>query len=237
VRRPAPEEIALAKADAQARFGRSELLLVELGAPILACVLLAPWDLDGYCAHTDSVAQDPETAYHNAAQARRCWPAPAELTALLDRWPAASGLLVERLMVRAGKLAGKPCITPLQELLDAAGEGAEVIPGLSRTEAQRILAAHPDQVLSAAVGPGPLSLVYAQPEGDVWLACRSAAAKAHASGKRLIQAELDFIRQAIVWSRQPVDALLDDRPALSVDMRSAYAELGGATAEATSKSL
>lgn len=227
--RPTPEEIATAKAEAQARFGRSELLMVEMGAPINACVLAAPFDLDSYAEHSDEQRVDLQTSLRNAAHARIVWPSPEEISTLLDKWPAAAEKVCGQLQRRAGRLVGDPKVMPL--------DPASPPPGLTSEEAQKLLDKHQGQAVFSAVGPGTLSLVLARPDAEAWLAAKTARAKAAAANKRSVHTGLDFARQAIIWSSQPIDVFLDDKPAHCADIMTAYDELGGDGAEAVSKSV
>ena len=238
MKRPTPEEIAAAKADAQARFGRSEVLEVVLSAPIDFYILVAPHDLASYEAQGEQQRQDLESSFRNAVHARRCWPDAATVTELLDRRPAAARKICERLQRRAGKLPGDVAVELLADVIARTSADGEAIPGLPRAKAVEMLEAHRDQELFTAVGPSSaLSLVMVRPEGDVFLAARTARTKALTTGKRTISTALDFAKQAILWSAHPIDALLDNLPALSADITDAYEELGGEGAEATSKSL
>lgn len=237
MKRPTQEEIAAAKVDALARFGRDELLYVELPAPIGAVVLVAPFDRESYGEHSDDQRRDLQTSYRNAVHARRAWPSAAEVADLLDRRPAAASKICGKLQARAGNVPGEPRVEVLDDVIARTAPGAQVLPGLTLDAARKLLADHDGQELFAVLGPGSLSLVMVRPEGDVWLAARAARARAAATSKRVYETGLDSALQAVTWSATPIEALLDDKPAAGPDIVAAFDAMGGDAAEATSKSV
>lgn len=240
---PTDLEIKTAKADALARFGRDEVLLVQMGAPIDFAVLVAPLDLAGYCAFADQQIEDLDTAQRNLLHARLVWPfnvgpeGDRRTDAVSDRLskrPAMAARVAGRLVKRAGRREGEPNVEPLDDVL--ARGAAEVIPGLSADACRKLLADNASRELWAVTSPG-LSLVMSTPEGDVWSLARTREVDALKSKKGIVQSTLDIAKQAIVWSQVNVDMLLDNLPALSADISSAYKTMGGDAAEVTSKSL
>lgn len=244
---PTSKEIAEAKADAKKRFGRDELLEVLLPAPISACILVAPLDLDAYGRHVDAQTRDKGTSYSTVVLERRCWPDVEPTLGLLARWPAAAKKIAQRLYVRAGQVNGSPQTEPLADLvarLPTASAGAdlvEVIPGLTLAKARALLEAEAATEepceLWGAWGPGALSCILAMPDADVWLASTAANDAARAKAERIIGSSLDFTRQAWRWGSSPIEALLDDKPSVASDLRLAYLAMGGDGVEASSKSL
>lgn len=238
---PTPDEIATAKAEALARFGSANLELVELTHPIGFAGLFAPFGFQAWCAHVDEQARDLVTSHQRAVIRQRVWPAAGDLTVMLGRWPAAAKKIADRLYLRAGRLPGEPRVELLRDVLAAAPKEEDaILPGLSRAKAAELLRpaeGEPPAELWAVVGPGPLSLVLAAPDADVYHAAQTAHRRATEKGERLVEAKLDFVRQAVRWTAQPLDALLEDQPALSTDLKSAFDIMGGEGAEASSKSL
>jgi hypothetical protein len=235
MRLPTPAEISTAKADALRRFGRDELLLVELGAPIDAAVLVAPLDLPAYSRHVDEQQRDIGAAAQALVVGQRAWPAHEDLLALFARRPSAAGKIVAKLHDRAGKNCPDPDVEPLADLVARAGDG-DVLPGLSSAAAQALLDADEARELWGVSSP-LLSLVMASPSAELFLAAQSAEVGAIKSGKGSVGALLDFARQAIVWSRRPVEELLRDRPAVSADIKTAFRAMGGESAGSSSKSV
>jgi hypothetical protein len=239
---PTPEEVIAAKTAASTRFGRGEALLVPMHPPIDFAVLVAPLDLDAYCAMADDQANDLDTGNRNAVHRQLLWPAPDVFSKRLDRRPAMAAIVVGKLLDRAGRLPAISLVELLPDVLAHAPDGvASGVPGLDRAAAEKLIAAEPDRELWAVIGPGPLSLVMATPEGDVWLAAESAfrgKVTGNGAAKRVVRSHLDFALQAVVWSSEPLEAkLLADKPALALDIRTAYQTIGGSGADATSKSL
>ena len=237
----APEQIAAAKAEAAARFGRDAVEEVTVRAPVNFEGLFAPLNFRAWCGHIDEQARDIVTSWPMIALRQRIVPGAGDFSAVLSRWPAAAKKIADLLYKRAGRLPDKPRTTPLAELVaETATDAPEVIPGLTRVKALELLQPVDGELpaeLWAVVGPGSLSLVLASPDADVYHAAQAADRRAKEKGERIVEAKLDFVRQAIRWSRQPIDALLDDLPALSTDLKTAYDAIGGDGAEATSKSL
>ncbi len=241
---PTPEEIAAAKADAAARFGRDAVLLVALTGTIDACLLVAPLDLKAWSKHVDAQVRDLVTSHQSLALSQRVWPSVEATLDILKRRPAAAKKISLQLYKRAGQAPGDPRVELLSDLVASASGNGEVIPGLSLAKALRLLeeAAKVDEgeeprELWAAWGPGPLSVVLTTPDPDVWLAASTADARARAKGERIAEATLDFAKQEVVWSQRPLDELFDDVPAITTDLKEAYRLIGGEGAEATSKSL
>ncbi len=236
---PTAEEVLAAKADAAARFGRPDALMVRMSAPIDFCVLVAPLDLDGYCALTDEQGADLATGSRNAVHRQRLWPSIEIVTEKLSKKPAAAQEVIRKLNVRAGYRPGNPSVELLADRIAKAAAGADVIPGLTREMADKLVAAHLTDELWAVEGPGPLSCVMATPEGDVWLAAQTAKHKALLeTSKRIVRSQLDFALQAVIWSARPLETdLFQDQPALSRDLHAAYDILGGEGADTTSRSF
>lgn len=245
----AAADLAAAKADALARFGRDELLEVTLVAPIDFAVYLAPFDFRSWCALIDAQAREPEVVKRATVMARRVWPSAEACTERFDRRPAAPGKAFALLLKRAGQIPGAPVVELMADVLARApGDVAptpenpsprpvEVIPGLSRAKAAELLAADPEAELWSVVGPGPLSCVMATPDADVYLAAKTADQRARAKGERIVETKLDFVRNAVQWSSRNLDELLGDLPAITADLRAAWDTIGGEGAEASSKSL
>jgi hypothetical protein len=236
---PTADEVLAAKADAAARFGRPEALLVRMSAPIDFAILVAPLNLDAYCQLTDEQGADLATGSLNAVHRQRLWPSIEIVTEKLARKPAAAQEIVRKLNVRAGYRPGNPSVELLADRMVRAAVDADIIPGLARAVADKIVAATPGAELWAIEGPGPLSCVMQTPEGDVWLAAQTAKHKALLeTNKRIVRAQLDFALQAVVWSARVLDAdLFQDQPALSRDLHAAYDILGGEGADTTSRSF
>jgi len=236
---PTPEQVLAAKADAAKRFGRDEVLLIRCPAPIDFCGLFAPLDLDTYCTLADEQAADVDTGNRNAVYRQRVWPSQDAVAEKLKRRPAFAEQVVRELRKRAGYMPGNSAVELLPDMLTRAAADAEVIPGLSRAAAEKLIKDGADDELWAIVGPGPLSCVMATPDGDVWLAAKTKSTEAAVrTNKRVVRSGLDFVLQAIRWSSEPLEeSLLADKPALSYDLQRAYETIGGSGADATSKSL
>ncbi len=220
---PSAEEVAAAKQEALARFGRAEVLLVRMKSPINFVILVAPLDLAGYCKMADEQVNDLATGNRNLVNRQRLWPAAELVIALLDKRPGAADVVTGKVLERAGKLAADSAVEPLLDALARAESDAEVIPGLSAAKARELLDADAGDELWAVSGPGPLSLVMRTPSGEAWLAAQGAHRKAALeTGKGVVRSDLDFALEAVVWTRQPLeDVLLADKPALSHDFRRA----------------
>jgi len=234
---PTPEQIAEAKAAATERFGRDAAMLVKLTAPVDLAVILAPLGFRAWCQMVDEQVRDVETPKRGIVLRQLLWPAAAAVIEALDRWPAATGKLLAELIKRAGQVAGDPRVTPLSELAAKAMAGGEVIPGLSVEKAKELIASSPEAELWGVVGPGALSVVMTAPDADVFLAARAAERRALVKQDRIDETRLDFIRPLVTWSAQPLDVMLEDKPAVVRDLKSALDDIGGEGAEATSKSL
>ncbi len=235
---PTPEEVLAAKTDAAARFGRDEVLLTRMAAPIDLCMLSAPLNLDAYCALADEQGHDLQTANRNVVLRRRLWPSAAIVTERLGRRPAMADKIVRALFKRAGTSVEQPVVELLADMIAKTAADADVIPGLSLTASRALLAGDEGAEMWGVTGPGGLSLVMATPDGDVWLAAQAAKQKASESNARIVMSALDFALQSVKWTARPLlGDLLDDMPALCVDVRRAYDIIGGEGADATSKSL
>lgn len=236
---PTPEEVLAAKGEAVKKFGKDEALLVRCPAPIDFCVLVAPLNLASYCALSDDQHADVGTGQRNALYRQLLWPARNLVEAKLGRRPAFAEEVTRALNKRAGYAAGNSEVETLEDVIKRTAKDSEVIPGLSLVAAQKLIAELEGEELWAVVGPGPLSCVMATPPGDVWLAARTKNTDTMLrTAKRVVQTSLEFVLQAVKWSREPLeDSLLNDKPALSVDLQRAYDTIGGSGAEATTKSL
>jgi len=234
---PTPEEIREAKALALARFGRDEVLLVTMGAPINLTVGVAPLDFRSLCDLADAQTRDVETPKRATVMARLVFPASSVVTDVLDRRGAAPNKVISQLFKRAGQSPGVSVVKPLADVLTGPAGDYEVIPGLSRAKALELQAAAGADELWTVVGPGPLSLVMAAPDADVYLAARNAAARARVKCERTVESKFDFAKPLVRWTARPLDALLDDLPALVQDINDAFDQIAGEAAEASSKSV
>jgi hypothetical protein len=244
---PTPEEIATAKVEAAKKTGRDEVLLVQLTAPVDAAFLVAPLTRRSWADIVDEQNRDFVTSHKSAVLSHLVWPAAATALDIFRRRAVAPRKIAEHLQRRAGKLPGDPVVKLLAEVVETAPVGApgsyEVAPGLSLDKARALLSEAPSdggepRELWAAWGPHPrLSLVMATPDPDQYLAAEAANLRAVERRERIYEARLDFALPAIVWSREPVEALLEDLPALGADIKTAYITIGGEGAEASSKSL
>lgn len=249
MRLPNDGEIAAAKADAMARFGRAEILQINMAAPIDMCVLVAPWNLAAYEKQSDEQLVDAQTAYRNVAVRQRVWPmapidaegkvtGPDPMIERMARRPALAFKIVAKLSWRAGYRPGEPACELLSDVIARTAVGGDALPGLPRVRAEALLKdADRDAELWAVTGPGSLACVMQTPEGEVWSAAQSAWSKAAVNKERLIASKLDFARQAVVWIERSVEAHLDDLPAHASDICTAYERLGGDGADTTCKSL
>ena len=245
---PTPEEIATAKAEALARFGRDEVLLVQIPKPVDFALLVAPLNLARHCALVDAQAHDLTTSHGPVVLDAILWPTSAEWLGVAKRRPAAPKKVVQQMLRRAGREDDAAAVKPLAELVEALPSPAEGRPlgkqmvtrGLSAEKARALLDAEEKQEepreLWSVFGPG-LDVVMAAPEPDVYLASAVALDRAREEKSGITQARLGFTKDAIVWSATPIDVALDDKPAISGDLGAAWLTMGGEVAEATSKSF
>jgi hypothetical protein len=251
---PTPEEIAKAKADAFARFGRDEALLVSLSAPIDFALFVAPLNLKRYCALVDAQSRDMSTSFGAAALDALLWPDQDAWLEVAKLRPAAPRKVVVRMLARAGKDDASATVKQLADLVAAFVPGKDdaalavlapnkvrgIIPGLSADKARELLAAEAARAepreLWAIDGPG-LSCVMAAPDADVFLASNVAIERANMKDEGITEARLGFTRDAIIWSERPLDVVLDDKPAITSDLTKAWLTMGGEVAEATSRSF
>ena len=248
---PTQEEIALAKSEALVRFGRDEVLLVQLAKPVDFAMLVAPLNLERHCALVDAQAHDLTTSYGPVALDALVWPSREEWLAVAKKRAAAPRKVAQQLLRRAGREDAAASVKPLAELVgalpppavDESGKpkGVQLVaPGLSATKARELLDAEEKleepRELWAVFGPG-VSVVMAAPEPDVYLASSVAHDRAREAKSGITMARLGFTKDAIVWSSTPIDSALDDKPAITGDLAAAWLTMGGEVAEATSKSF
>jgi hypothetical protein len=251
--KPTPEEIAQAKADALKRFGRDELLGVELGAPIDFFVFLAPLNLARFSAIVDAQAEDMITSYGPAVLDALVWPAPIDWLEVARRRPAAARKACLELLKRAGREDEGAKVKQLAELVagmlpppmvapgSAYPEGERLVaPGLTEAKARALLRAEDEREepreLWAVWAPG-LSCVMIAPGADVYLASQAAVERAKAKRSGITEARISFAKESIVWSDRAIDVVLDDRPSISSDLWTAWSTMGGEVADATSRSF
>lgn len=252
---PTPEEITAAKVEASKLHGRDEVLLVQLSAPIDAALLFAPLGRAGWASYVDEQLRDAATSHKNLVLTQRLWPSPDEALEVLRHRPAAAKKIAGRLHQRAGQVHGEPSVELLSVAVDRAAAGnvqakaderiVDVVRGLTLARARDLLskaAEVPDggeaRELWLVTGPSSrLAVVMATPDADQFLAASAANLRAIEKRERVVETRLDFAVPSVVWSREPIDALLEDQPAISSDLWAAYMQTGGEGAEASCKSL
>lgn len=239
---PKPEEVAVAKALAARVHRRDEALQVELRAPIDFCVLVAPLGFRAYCDHVDQQAKDMMTSHAGAVVGQLLWPSLDAYQARAAKRASMAAKIMRQLYTRAGKDAPDPTVELLADVVARLPADApptfDVQPGLSLQLARELLApvdGEPRELWSV-VSP-LLSLVMTTPVADIFLAAQTAKARATIKQERIVESMFDFAREAVVWSAKPIDALVEDRPALATDINTAYQLMGGEGADASSKSV
>jgi hypothetical protein len=241
---PTSDEIAKAKADALVRFGRAEVLLVQLPKPINFALLVAPMNLERHNKLVDAQAHDVTTSHGPVVLDALLWPAAEEWLAVAKVRPAAPKKVVHQILKRAGREDDAAKVELLAELVAALPPPAHaeqvVIPELTAAMARKLLEAEDakeePRELWAVFGPG-LSCVMAAPEPDVYLASQVALQNAQEKKEGITEARLGFTRDAIVWTSRPIDVVLDDKPAIHSDLTHAWLTMGGEVADATSRSF
>lgn len=255
---PSPAEIVLIKAEARRRFGSDRALCVQLGAPIGAAVVVAPFDLRSYSAHVDARAENASTAQAGAIVDRLLWCSPASpdeapvdtiepspddptplrrvalarLELLRDTWPAVDGKVEADLRSAAGEPGSLPSASPLTL--------GTLPPGLSVKAAEELLRAAPatgPSALWGVRGTNGCSLVMRAPLSDVYLAVRAAFGDALAKKSGQIDSVLVAARQHIVWSPEPLDALFDRKPVYAEEIWHAFFQMGGSAAASSATFL
>lgn len=216
------EEQAAIKSDAAARFGSADRYkIVDLEEPIDASVVVAPFDLKSWSAHVDACAHDLTTAHAQALASRLLWPSQAELLDLRADWPTVPKHVAIRLHELAGQIPG---VAPLCRRLSASTRPLS----LSVAAMEQLVAAHPGARLFAVEQAGNgLSIVMKAPLPDTFLAAEAAEKDAHREGKGMVAAQLAWTKETIVWSSTPIDAFLDQKPAIIGDIWAGYRLMGG----------
>jgi hypothetical protein len=229
---PTAEEISTIKAQAMKRFGSDRALLVELESPIDVAVVVAPFGLEAWAAYADLQARDLETSHATAFAERVLWPSLDHALELCARWPAVPRNVAVQLHAAAGQVTGKPLVRRLS--------AAAPPKGLGQREAQQLI----DQYAGASLWaveqtPAELSCVMRTPAGDVYLAAKTADRLAREKGEGLVMAMLPYARESVIWSADahPIASLIERRPAISDDLRTAFLMLGGEGVAVRSKSL
>jgi hypothetical protein len=228
--RPTPEEIVAIKADVAKRFPGCLAQEVTLDAPINAVVIMARFDLPSWDSYVDAQGRDIDTAHVGALVDRRLWPSLDEVTALRERWPAVPRKVAVEMHKAAGEIVGTSVSVAFS--LDALPRGLTAEKGAALIEAAEGAALWTVQL------PGvPNTLIMQTPLADVYLAAKASNATANERNVGRISAMLTYALEAVVWSSEPIDQLLNRLPGLAADVRRAYLDMGGESAATRSKSL
>lgn len=227
---PSPEEVTAIKADVVKRFPGCVAKQITLEAPISAVVVMASFDLPSWDSYVDAQGRDLDTAHVSALVDRRLWPSLDEVTAMRERWPAAPRKVAAEIHKAAGEVAGSAVSVAFS---------LEALPrGLTAEKGAALIEAAGGAALWTVQLPGvPNTLVMQTPLADVYLAAKAANATANERNVGRISALLTYALEAVVWSSEPIDQLLNRLPGLAADVRRAYLDMGGEGAATRSKSL
>ncbi len=208
--------------------GDGRALQIDLEDPIFETVVVAPWTRATYADHYDRKAHDLQTSFHGALMSQLLYPGYAEIEALRQEWPVLPSDVADQLLEEAGFTADGIRVRRL--------DLADLPAGLDKAAAAQLMTSKPGARLWA-VEVGPLSCVMSAPLADIWLAARSADGDARVARKGIIAATEGYVLGAVVWSREPVAVLLDQKPAIYWDLWVSYKRMGGDGAAVRRKSL
>jgi hypothetical protein len=251
------EKIAI-KAAARRAFGRDDVRLVLSTDPIEAAAAVVPWDLAAYKPHVDARARNLLTAQAAAAIDRVVWCSPLDtasstvdtltatkndpdpvrrvaverLEAMHDAWPVLDERIERELRGIAGALPGGASYDARPLTLASRPKG------LAATEALAMLEGAPrvgaGSLWAVASEPG---LVLRAPQPATYLAARAAYHAAFVGDSGIIDSLLVIIRQLVVWSPEPFDALLERLPGLAEELATPFLRMGGSGAQTSSTFL
>jgi hypothetical protein len=229
IKLPTDDEIAGAKGLAAEKGFGSAVLLIELGHPIEAAFVVAPFDRSGWAKYNDALHRDTVAA-HGQVFAERClWPALPDAYAVRTTFPATPSLVVRKLEEEAGWRPDDAIVRRLDPMAPP--------PGLDTKAAADLIQQHRGTMLwSVELAAIELSAVMKAPLADTWLAGIAADKDARAKGKDVIGAMEPYIFDAIAWP-VGITAQLERRPAAIADLRRAFLHVGGEGARARSKRL
>ena len=223
MKEPTAEQVAEARADAIKRFGSDAVLWVELDASIEQVVLVAPVDFAAYCSHVDDQVRDLDTSHLSLLIDRRLWPPLPELLELTSKFGAFAQKCCVPLYEEAGQIPAAAVTVPLTKANTPSGANFD-----------ELVAAHPGGSLWVTKF-GARSFVLKAPLTDVYLAAKSARAAATADCKDVLRCLSTVVREAVVWSPEPLAELLERKPAVFGDLRDAFFATGGAGARVRTK--
>lgn len=222
------EETAAIKADATKRF-QGKAMAVELGEPIHATVVVAPFDRPAYAKHLVNVGTDRQTGMSAALMDRILWPSLEGLHALNQRWPALAGKVARALEEEARQHSPDGVVVPFDPAKPPAGMGADVAAGLVAGAAGQAL------LVVSEPDAADMCCVMQAPDAGSWIAARAAYDDALRARKDTIAATEPYVFAAVKWSAQPLhggEGALDKWPAVYFSLWDAFKKAGGDGARA-----
>lgn len=253
---PTPAEVAALRAAAVRRFGSDKLLLVKLGAPVDAALVLATFGLKSYASHLEARQGNASTAAVNAVVDRVLWCSPepelqapaidtlvpskedadparsvalARLEELRETWPAVSAKVEGELRIAAG--AGLGVFTASRLTADSVPRGFEV--------PASALASGPGSLWVARQGGADgLAIVMRQPLPDVWCAVKAQWLAAVQAKAGLLD-PLHLVKEHVVWisGAESLDQIAERLPDVAINLVLPFLEMGGQAAESSGSFL
>lgn len=224
--RPTEEQIAAAKAVA-AKVDRQALLLEVEDFDI--AVMFRDLSPDEFAEWFDVTNQNRENGVSLLLAKCLLWPSIDEARAVM---PAIGEEITGLVLERAGVVRAAALVEP-------ATVERMVLEGIPQADAAELVAANPRKnSLSLLRMPAQgVKVVMARPSAESFDATRDGEAQAKADGVGLYAVALHAVRDAIVWSSEPLETTLDRVPGILLDLKKETMRLGGAGAKRTIKSL
>ncbi len=233
-----PEELAAAKAQARAATGKDHVEEIRLFMPGEEVVLLVrPMLVPEYADHVDATIRHEGDAAEALLVDFVLWPERAEVERIVGSYPGMPGEFAEEYReIHGVHLKLKPTVYQLavkspRAVLDAAK--------LSPTEATRLLGEFKRLVIvrtpaevgfSCVMDLDKIARVYAATKDRI-----EAAGKAR---RGVFGVCVQAVRDAIVWSSEPIDAAIERVPGIFPgDLLSVFLDLGGLGARRERKSV
>jgi hypothetical protein len=226
--RPTPDEIAAARSLCREKFGHERIIGIELREPIDAFVIMAAMGMREASEYADARAESVTQARSALVARRALWPSQKVLSETRRTLGALDAQIENYFRTAHGWTDATATALPFSVAAAPPGFAAPEDLAAKADELQR---AHPAAKLwSITQAANGLSLVVAAAEEDVYGAAVSSYAAAQQSKRGVEAVILTFMRDLIVWSPKPIDALLEEKPGRAADLANPFFEMGGAGA-------